>query len=41
MLICPVAGNVNFYCLVKSVSARFLNLIVNKCVVIVSCGEIL
>lgn len=39
MLICPVAGN--FYCLVKTVSARFLNLIVNKCVVIVSCGEIL
>lgn len=41
MLICPVAGNVNFYYLVKMVSARFLNLIVNKYVVIVFCGETL
>lgn len=35
MLICPVAGNVNFYCLAKMASARFLNLTVNKCVVVV------
>lgn len=35
MLICPVAGNVNFCCLAKMVSARFLKLTVNKRVVVV------
>lgn len=42
MLICPVAGNVSFYSLVKMVSDMFLNLMINKCVLIISiCGEIL
>lgn len=35
-MICPVAGNVNFHHLIKMVFPRFLNLTINKCVVLIS-----